>query len=668
MKVKKFRKLIWLLAAVVCCELLVGNYSSIRSLSGRRLDLTDRIRTEGDLEQGEDGTLVSGSGSFSLIVSDLAADIGNLYFNWEITPGQVLAYRIFLTDEGDYYPCELPEGHLVGGIPSTLYTNLYTYGKVNSLRIEVEAGGPVSFRMNGLVANAGRPFFPDLWRMGMLTVAGLLLLLLNEKSGLWEKEFRPESRKQNLAAAGMIVLFLLLGVGLSHANSAWVEERLEHHQQYKELAEALAEGHVWVDDQPSEELLKAPNPYDTIRLQAGQIPYRADYAWFQGKYYVYFGIVPELLFYLPCFLLTGKGFPNHLAVLLFYEGFVISVFGLYREAARRWFPGLPSFAWPLAASVTLAFGNYVYLIVRPDLYHVPIMGANMFTAAGLWLWTAGLNREKGREFCFLAGSLCMALVAGCRPQMLLFSALALPLFWNTVFRERRLFSRKTWTKTVAFIAPYLLVAAGIMYYNYLRFGSPFDFGATYSLTSNDMTKRGTNLSRIVCGIFFFFFQPARYEGAFPFLTGGEIQNAYMGRLISEFTFGGILASHMITWVLLLLPGLRGELKERAPAGLIEGSVLISFITGAFDADGAGILQRYMADMVWGIAFATGLMLLLLFSMMKERRITRGSVLLKAALLQHFLYAFLMIFACGDSMNLKNYGQQLFYRAAEMFRW
>ena len=44
----------------------------------------------------------------------------------------------------------------------------------------------------------------------------------------------------------------------------------------------------------------------------------------------------------------------------------------------------------MAAGVTLTFGSFVYLAARPDLYHVPLMAANMFTAAGIWLWLGGL--------------------------------------------------------------------------------------------------------------------------------------------------------------------------------------------------------------------------------------------------------------------------------------
>ncbi len=46
------------------------------------------------------------------------------------------------------------------------------------------------------------------------------------------------------------------------------------------------------------------------------------------------------------------------------------------------------------------------------------------------------------------------------------------------------------------IAPYIVVCAGIMWYNKARFGSLFDFGANYNLTVNDMTKRGMAVGRI----------------------------------------------------------------------------------------------------------------------------------------------------------------------------
>lgn len=662
MKMKYPVKLLLFAAIVLIFELLAGNYSSVRSLGYKRTDLTDQIAVEENTYR----------------VEGLDMQVNNLYLGMELPEGTVLPYKIWLTDEGNHYSYELPQQTLVGGIPSRFYSNLYPYGKVHSIAIEFQTDGPLQFGLDSLEVNVSRPFFLNGLRMLILFLICVFLDGFREKSRLWDISLMPGSRNQRIMTAVVVLFFLLMGWFLAHANRACVESKWEHHQQYKELAVALTEGHVWLDAEPSQGLLDAENPYDTIYLQANQIPYMADYALSEGKYYVYFGIVPELLIFLPCYLLTGRGFPNHLAVYAFYAGFVISVFGLYREAVKRWFSGASFAMYLLVSAVTLTFGNYMFLIARPDLYNIPDMGANMFTAAGIWMWLTGLNRRKGRWPFFALGSLCMALVAGCRPQMLLFSVLLLPLFSEELRKLWGMIRRKSeagkeagalWIDAAAVCVPYLLVAAGIMYYNWLRFGSPFDFGATYSLTSNDMNHRGTNLSRILYGIYCFFFQPARYEGVFPYLTSSEILTDYMGRMVYEFIFGGILSSHAVTWCLLFAGNVKKELKEKRLTAVILLSVTASLIVGGFDANGAGILQRYTADMVWGIAFATGLMLLLLFDRIRQQGGLRSaSLMLRIAVLQHGCYAFLTVFALGDSINLKMYGPVLFYRAAELFRW
>lgn len=100
-----------------------------------------------------------------------------------------------------------------------------------------------------------------------------------------------------------------------------------HHAQYQELAEALSEGKVSVGD-AEEALLAMKNPYDTIALQAAGIGYRADYAYYNGKYYVYFGIVPVLLLYLPYYLLTGGALQNYVAVFVFLQDLSLRRLGL----------------------------------------------------------------------------------------------------------------------------------------------------------------------------------------------------------------------------------------------------------------------------------------------------------------------------------------------------
>ncbi len=678
------KKALALLAAVLAAELLVGNYSALRSMLWQETELTGRTRLEGAVPaedeggQEEAGRYVSRTGSFTLTAEGLDCEMGNLYLGLELPEGMVVTYTVSLTDEGNYYAYSLPPQRMAEWLPSMRYTNLYPYGRVHSLSVRVEGTPGMAFTLEKLAVNVSRPFRLQPVRLLLLLGLGGLMLVFGEKSRLYEITFRPESRRQRAVTAAVVLALLAFGWFLVRANSACVESPWPHHQQYRLLAEAISQGHVWVDEQQARILEGVANPYDTSYLLANQIPYWADYAYLDGRYYVYFGIVPELLFFLPAYLLLGKGFPNYLAVYLCFAGFVTAVFGLYREAVKRWFAGIPFVLYLLAGAVTVTFGSYVYLVVRPDLYHIPMMGANMFTAAGLWLWLWGLNRKKGRLLLWAAGSLSMALVAGCRPQLLLFSALAFPLLWREIFGEKEAGCRighmgktlrKRWKELLALGLPYAAVAAGIMYYNALRFGSPFDFGAAYSLTNNDMTKRGTNLSRIAYGIYCFFFQPGRVEGTFPFLYSSGLENGYMGKMVSEFLFGGIFVSQAFTWSLLFYGKMRGALKEKRLGAVVIVSLAAAVLIGGFDANGAGVLQRYMSDQVFGVAFAS---MLMLFLLAQTFRGTAGwgyvTVYIRAALAFHAAYAFLMIFACGDSVNLMNYGQRLYYGAAELFRF
>ena len=175
----------------------------------------------------------------------------------------------------------------------------------------------------------------------------------------------------------------------------------------------------------------------------------------------------------------------------------------------------------------------LYLLKFPTFSSLPIRLGLAFSVWGLYFWMRGrasAARSAGPEKWYLAGSLCMALVAGCRPQLLVLSLLAFPLFWRTYITERRLATRRGVVEFACLAAPYVLVAAGIMAYNYARFGSLTDFGANYNLTVNDMTKRGMNVGRLAPAFFTYFLQPPCMTGVFPFLQPAPFEPPTWGRL------------------------------------------------------------------------------------------------------------------------------------------
>ena len=92
------------------------------------------------------------------------------------------------------------------------------------------------------------------------------------------------------------------------------------------------------------------------------------------------------------------------------------------------------------AAIVLGSQLY-YLFVRPYIYEYAIVCGISLLMLALWFWLSAANTAVERRGALLAklalGSLCMALVAGCRPQMELFAMLALPIFWQRYIAQKR---------------------------------------------------------------------------------------------------------------------------------------------------------------------------------------------------------------------------------------
>lgn len=664
--------ILWMIG--LAAEIFLFNFSAWKSRLYHDRMVVDEISVEGGTEigKGENKMPIYAveEGEMSLHVTGVDAKIHNLSLLFQFIESdsepKMVPYTVSLTDEGNYYAYSLPEQVWVSDIPRTYYINVYPAGKVSEISIQLTIPAGSMVEVNGIFLNVQIPFVFSLGRL-VLIWAVLCLMYFAGCVGKGSMEAKKWVGTKRQKAVATIVAVLLMGMAwqLAHVNPICITSPWPHHKQYQELAEAIAGGSFCLAAQPSGELLQVENPYDTIYLQANGIDYQADYAYFEGKYYVYFGIVPELLLYLPCYLLTGRHLPNYLAVFVFYCGFILAVFALYREMVKRWFANIPYFLYLTACVLTVCSGNYLFVIARPDLYDTPIMAANMFTAAGLWLWIKGkyAMTSRGRKMAYLLGSFCMALVAGCRPQMLLFSFLAVPLFWDEVIKERELFGRKNPLDTLCICLPYVLVAAGIMYYNAARFGSPFDFGATYSLTSNDMTKREFHLHQALLGLWHYFLQLPAVSNEFPFLQGIQIASGtYMGKLNAEYTYGGMLVCNAFAWMLLFARRGKKLLKQKGIYAFVLVNLAVSVALGVVDVTGAGILQRYMADMIWGTLLASGLILFALWEVSgaAERRKGLMMFLVIVCLLQA-LYGFGVVMGNGDlSVNVRSSNPELYY--------
>lgn len=661
------------LVLALLCELLVFNLKAVSSL-GRQWTPLPEPQYSGDFAQGEKLRL-----EYTGLEQQL--DWGHVLIEVRNGKGEPAATELtlFLSDEGNRSFYEAGSVCYISGRDKGAYFSLNSYGLVHSLRLELKSpGAGSSFRVLAAEINGSVPFrFSPLRPLGIWALL-LLLWALRPGSRLYDNRLWNRRRWTKLLCV-LLILLLNLGLlfGLVQTNRAFVtisdEARWAHHYQYARLARALAEGCLSIegpeDREALERLAALKNPYDSSSRYALHeregVVFPWDIAYYQGRLYVYFGVVPVLLCYLPWYLLTGQDLPTVWAAFLAFALTVLAAFACLRSLIRRDFPETP---FPVYVLLSLLLGNctgLLFFVLEPSFYVVPVFFSLAFVLFALAFWISAAQRwalAQGSgvggigagSHCFAPltssgsgfgirlrialGALLAALTAGCRPQFLVFSALALPLFLPLLRAEER-GSVRLWN-LLCFALPYGLVAAPLMYYNQLRFGSPFDFGANYNLTTNDMPHRGWRWGRLPDGFFAYLFQAPNLQLAFPYFYPASKDLVYFGKTIAENMYGGVLLTAPLLWPLLGLRSCWKHLKERKLRALVLLPLLLTAVVIAADTEMAGILWRYCCDFLALLCLAAVPVLLTLLQKASPagRRRLLGFLLFAAvfSLISHFL--------------------------------
>lgn len=517
---------------------------------------------------------------------------------------------------------------------SSHYFNLSLDGSLRSLSLSFPHN--TDMIIDSIQANVPRPFHFSFLRLFSLTLILFFIWGLRPRSILWQTAFLERTSAQKwlcrAVCGGIAVLFFCLAYstpmcghlrirGLNQEGGSLIgwdsDSGSDASLQYELLAESLAHGHVALEVEPDPKLVALDNPYDLDARTASGANYIWDSVYYGGHYYVYFGVVPVLLFYLPLYLITGHHMDTATACLGMGLLFLLGMALLLRAIIKRWFPRASVTAYLICLIAGVFLGGMPGLIGRPDVYEVAIAGAVLFTVWGFAAWITASRPCAHRRLLLAFGGLCLALVAGCRPQVVLFSILILPLFGREYLLQKRLLTKDGALDFACAVAPYLVVAAGLMTYNMARFGSPFEFGANYNLTSLDMTGRALQPGRIGQAVWNYLFASPAYTPVFPFLIG-RLETAFHGFTAGDAIYGGLYAARPL--LLLVLGGFacRRELQQKRLGGVLACWLAVPLVILTIDVLMTDMNLRYAAD------FATPLVLAALLVLLQGDELLRGA--------------------------------------------
>lgn len=260
----------------------------------------------------------------------------------------------------------------------------------------------------GQVGVNDRPGFRFSWLRVILLISVLAFLVafVDPRSALWHIRYDPAGHHWQIAVMGLLFLPLLIGflivanrspgVSLQPPTPGAPGNYTYEGDQYARTADAILHGHPWLDLTLVPELKRARNPYSlALRAQLlsqGVTPVFWDHVFWDGHWYMYFGILPVLLAYLPyeigSIMFAGKaqGLSTVTADVLFLTLFVLFGLLLLDRILRRWLPGTSlGTAWLCGLMLVLG-GNVVFLLFRPDFYTTPLANSLWMTAVGLLFW------------------------------------------------------------------------------------------------------------------------------------------------------------------------------------------------------------------------------------------------------------------------------------------
>lgn len=383
--------------------------------------------------------------------------------------------------------------------------------------------------------------------------------------------------------------------------------RYDDYEQYNHLADALIDGHAYLDIDVPDWLSEMENPYDAnlrteLAAESGEA-YYWDCAFYKGRYYCYFGNLPALLLFVPFRLLTGNHLPTPIAVLLLACLASIAMARFLYFFYKRHFPSMGLGVYCASLAMLITGTGLITQVFIPFFYAIPPLSSLFFVFAGLTAWIRA--RSESGELSIpklVIGSLCIAATLGCRPQLVFAVFLAFPIFWQEITEERRFFSKQGLANTAAVVVPFFALCALAMWWNYIRFDSLFDFGASFNLTGFDMTvnsQQGFRVGAFLAAIWYYIFAPPNPLRVFPFFE--LVNEPYFGEWVPvEPFYGSFLFFTPPSIGIIALPAVREQLSKKRLGGICAVSLAIGLALMIISPQVASVSMRYFSDFGWAI--------------------------------------------------------------------
>lgn len=328
------RKAAWIAGVVFVLESFVFHYTSFTT----HPETTDLVLSQAEINDA----------SAAQIVDDTIQISGNCtltFSNLEQNPD--FRYLILNIDGEDHYynvSCSIKDDNLSNrfeqagksqgtGTYSSIRFSMLPYQTLHTVQLQFTDVNAALVLHNGTFHTAV-PYHFSAARFFLIVIIALVLTACKQFR-IWNIRYRAHSWKHNLAV--LVTLFgcmaSVLAFRVPDLEATTLNDPIDINNVYAMTLDAWEKGQTNMDLTPSEELLQSETPYDNSNREG--VYYNWDYAFYNGKYYCYFGCAPVALLYVPYYELTGNVLPLNWAYCIMTEAVIVTLFGLILTLVRK---------------------------------------------------------------------------------------------------------------------------------------------------------------------------------------------------------------------------------------------------------------------------------------------------------------------------------------------
>ncbi len=536
-------------------------------------------------------------------------------------------YKIYYSDATTDKFLGLKEKTYIENYEKSKYVPVYLSGDTKGLMISVPKDIYDEGKIESVTINEKIPFDFNIIRF--IVILGVLFFgYFLKNSEVFNTTYSMRNLKQEYILLGILLVFLILLASINSYSSS--EENIEKgllgifstdgEIYNKDFVNSLINKKFYLLKEPSEQFLKLENPYDNFMRDTTvkrDVDYKWDTAFYNGHQYIYFGILPLLITFLPFYLLTSRYLKISIVVFIFSIFIFILLKEILVKILQKYFDNIP-FKNIVFFLIILCSGSLIlYANGISRVYELVIIVGLYFVLQGIYFIIKSTEVEEKRYINIFLGCLFLALSVACRPTDLLASLLIVPYLLKLFIENIKSSKKNLFKLIVSVVIPYIVVGIALMWYNYIRFDNIFEFGAKYQLTIANMKNLGSRIFAIPVGIMCNLFNVPNFISDFPFIENNNNLGIFYGYYYVENMLGGLFFISPICFAVFYIIKANKKSENKELKIIMNFLVIVGLIIAILSVMMAGSNQRYLIDYAWMFILAGILIFSIIYNSLKS---------------------------------------------------